>query len=201
MSNEVPTGDGVAFAFCEMFALAFAFDGVSALLEGKSPGIIVGCVVIAVLFFFVGIKWPSLKRVLTWKGLERLGTNGRLRAGLGLAFLALGCGLATLYHYHYKTYSYNRNATLKLVTDRSFRSEKVLIDGKEFRNCTFDNVTIVYNGTAPVRMIGNSFSGDLIMTTDNPAIGSAEGVLSGLGFMPKVYRISDEPIRLKRSEP
>lgn len=201
MSNEVPTGDAVAFAFCEMFALAFAFDGVSALLDGKSIGTILACVFIAVVFFLVGVKWPSLKRGLTWKGFERLGTNGRLRAGLGLAFVALGCGLALLYHYHYKSYSYNRNASLRLITDKSFRSERVVIDGKEFRDCSFDNVTIVYNGTAPVKMIGNRFSGDLIMTTDNPAIGSAEGVLSGLGFMPKTYRISDEPIRLKRSAP
>src|SRR6266550_3454220 len=37
----------------------------------------------------------------------------------------------------------------KEVVRKTFQHERVIIDGQSFLSCAFDNVTLVYNGTAP----------------------------------------------------
>jgi hypothetical protein len=61
MSNEVPTGDGAIFAFLEMVALAFAFEGTSALLRGEPWSTCIPAYCAAIILFLAGIKWPWIK--------------------------------------------------------------------------------------------------------------------------------------------
>jgi hypothetical protein len=114
-----------------------------------------------------------------------------------LMLLALLMTAYDVYDRH-ATPHFDRAAKLELVTDKAFRNERVNIDGKEFRNCTFDDVSLVYNGHAPVMMVGDTFRSTLMITTDDPSVGSTIGILSALGFMPGVTKYSDEPITIRK---
>ena len=68
MADEVPTGDKAVFAFLEMIALAFAFEGTSALLNGLGWQIWAESYLGAAAFFVAGLKWARLKAFLGIKG-------------------------------------------------------------------------------------------------------------------------------------
>jgi hypothetical protein len=59
-SDDVPSGGKAIFAFCELFALAFAFEGASAYLNEKPWPTVTRAAVLATLFFFAGLKLPAL---------------------------------------------------------------------------------------------------------------------------------------------
>jgi len=50
----------------------------------------------------------------------------------------------------------------------TFKDETVVLDGNEYRNCTFNNCEIVYNGKAHVALNGITFN-DCRWTFDGPA--------------------------------
>ena len=58
-SDAPPAGDKAVYAFLELFALAFTFEGASALLRGESLWRIVGAWLVAIIFFIAGIQWPK----------------------------------------------------------------------------------------------------------------------------------------------
>ena len=60
-----PAGNKAVYAFLELFALAFTFEGAAALLRGESVWKIVGAWIVAIFFFIAGIKWP---RIRLWLG-------------------------------------------------------------------------------------------------------------------------------------
>lgn len=68
MADEIPAGDKAVFAFLELFALAFAFEGAGSLLRGEPFWRVIGAWVLTAIFFVAGIKWPSLRK--------RFGTPG-----------------------------------------------------------------------------------------------------------------------------
>jgi hypothetical protein len=62
------------------------------------------------------------------------------------------------------------NPRFKLVTGRNYINETIEIDGKSFRDCSFEHVTLMFRGIAPSEMIGtNRISGGLSVNTDHPA--------------------------------
>lgn len=63
-TGTLPTGNGAVFALFEMFALAFAFEGTTVLLSGRSSIKVAGAYIAAVALFFAGLKWSSLKSSL-----------------------------------------------------------------------------------------------------------------------------------------
>jgi hypothetical protein len=71
MADEVPSGDKAVFAFLELFALAFAFEGAGALLRGDPLWRIIGAWVLTAILFVAGIQWPALKKRI---GTSRIGT-------------------------------------------------------------------------------------------------------------------------------
>lgn len=73
------------------------------------------------------------------------------------------------------------------VKNRVFRNTEVIMDGKSFVDCTFENVTFQYNGTAPVDMIGNKIIGTRVISSKNPGIQMTVKILrEGILFMPDV---------------
>jgi hypothetical protein len=50
----------------------------------------------------------------------------------------------------------------------TFTNERVVLDGNDYRNCTFTNCHMVFNGTAPVSLHGISFI-SCQWTFDGPA--------------------------------
>ena len=49
------------------------------------------------------------------------------------------------------------DASLKQIYHQPFKNETVDLDGFDYVDCTFDNVTFRYNGTAPSRMTDSHF--------------------------------------------
>jgi len=70
MSDEVPSGDKAVFAFLEVIALAFAFEGVAALLRGEVRSFILSLIG-AVFFFVAGVKWPWIRGILAGLGISK----------------------------------------------------------------------------------------------------------------------------------
>ena len=52
--------------------------------------------------------------------------------------------------------------------DETFTNQTVVLDGNDYRNCTFTNCEIVFNGTASVSLKGISFN-NCQWTFDGPA--------------------------------
>jgi TolB-like protein/tRNA A-37 threonylcarbamoyl transferase component Bud32 len=56
-----PTGNKAVYAFLELFALAFTFEGAGAMLRGEPLWRVVGAWLVAVVFFVAGIQWPRIR--------------------------------------------------------------------------------------------------------------------------------------------
>ena len=70
-ADAPPAGDKAVYAFLELFALAFTFEGASALIRGESLWRIVGAWLVAIIFFIAGIQWPKIR---VWLG-QRFGSK------------------------------------------------------------------------------------------------------------------------------
>jgi len=55
------------------------------------------------------------------------------------------------------------------VVGKTFRNEKVVLDGYSYSNCKFYNVTFVYNGTTSIQLSNNEIHGAWL-ASDNPAV-------------------------------
>jgi hypothetical protein len=66
LPDDIPTGNKAVFAFLEMVALAFAFEGVSAWLNGKPWNVCGESILGSLLFFLAGIKWPWIRHRLSY---------------------------------------------------------------------------------------------------------------------------------------
>jgi hypothetical protein len=49
-----------------------------------------------------------------------------------------------------------RNPQWRIVSGHTFHNEAVVIDGKSFRGCRFVNAKLVFHGTAPAELVGDS---------------------------------------------
>lgn len=73
-------------------------------------------------------------------------------------------------------------APTKFIAGKHFLNEKVPLDGISYRNCTFQNVTFVFNGTHAFEFTGNTINGAQIVS-ENPAINGTLMLLRGIGFL------------------
>lgn len=104
-----------------------------------------------------------------------------------LLFALLATSIATLgvgvYRLRYTQPPFDSETPLTIVAGKTFRNERVELDGKEFRNCTFMNVKLVYNGRARAALIRNEFVNPPVLTSDNPAIDVAASLIIGVQEM------------------
>lgn len=57
------------------------------------------------------------------------------------------------------------------INNRAYVNESIELDGKSFRDCSFENVTFMFRGTAPAEFLGNTrVEGGFSLNTDDPAI-------------------------------
>jgi hypothetical protein len=111
-----------------------------------------------------------------------------IAASLFVTLLVAGVSL----FYPRYPFIFNKNAKLELVENKTFSSEVVKLDGKEFRDCTFSFVTFQYDGTTPIKMEHNTFSGGYFkMATNNPSVLAAWLVAKGFG-VPSTAGVLDE---------
>ena len=67
-----------------------------------------------------------------------------------------------------------------LVSRKVFRNEEVLLDGHDYENCDFYNVTFVYNGTTPIQAGNSSIFGSMQFKTKNPIVNAT--LIMTIGF-------------------
>lgn len=119
MADELPTGDKAVFAFLEMFALAFAFEGVSRLLDGRY---LLGFLAlgISIVFFLAGIKWPQIK-LRTGKrfvvGLDRIANDSRYRTS-AILLIAFYIAISGLFYMHSLRSDLNKYVMPRSFTDK-----------------------------------------------------------------------------------
>lgn len=77
---------------------------------------------------------------------------------------------------------------------RSFQNEAVLLDGRKFSNCTFSNVTFVYEGTAPFEFNGKpNLTGTVSIESGNQIVKQTFNMFNNLGLtMPG--RVINKPL-------
>jgi hypothetical protein len=68
----------------------------------------------------------------------------------------------------------------QVVYGQHFHNEEVVLDGKKFDHCTFENVTLIYHGTAPAELIDIQTAGSIMMRTDNDAIKTFVNIDTGM---------------------
>ncbi|MCO6419679.1 hypothetical protein JYK14_26435 [Siccirubricoccus sp. KC 17139] len=68
------------------------------------------------------------------------------------------------------------------IIGKTFRNERVILDGYSYVRCKFTNVTFVYNGTTPVQLSNNVIQGCFV-ASDMAAISGAWALLKGLNFI------------------
>jgi hypothetical protein len=62
-----------------------------------------------------------------------------------------------------------RNPEWETVVGKSFKNEEIILDKKRFWNCTFDNVTLRFNGEGPVEFMGGcNFAPNMILASNSP---------------------------------
>jgi hypothetical protein len=75
-----------------------------------------------------------------------------------------------------------KHSNLVEVRGRTFRNEKVLLDGYKYTDCVFENVTFVYGGTGATELSHSTMKG-FAFQPGSPAVGSTVKILGGLGML------------------
>jgi hypothetical protein len=80
---------------------------------------------------------------------------------------------------------------IEAVVGKKFKNETISVDGQSYRNTTFENVTLLYNGVAPWEFAtGVVFKGDITLRTENPSIFFYERLAMTLRNHPHLRRVS-----------
>jgi hypothetical protein len=70
-----------------------------------------------------------------------------------------------------------------VIQGQEFNNEVVDLDGKQFLDCIFTNVTFKYNGTAPFEMHHIQLNGTRWIDTDNERLARMLALLKALGMI------------------
>jgi hypothetical protein len=75
--------------------------------------------------------------------------------------------------------AFDPNAKLEQIFKKIYHNQAVILDGKEFVDCTFDNVTLFYQGDAPFLLTDAHFpaGSHVRFGSNNPAIKIAAGLI------------------------
>jgi len=113
VADTVPSGELALFGFFELLALAFTFEGVSALLSGRPWTIWAPAVSAGILFFLIGVKSRWIRDKLTSIDWARWGR--RVDRVLMAVRICLGLGVIAFAYYawhevHFARLEYQRIA-------------------------------------------------------------------------------------------
>lgn len=82
--------------------------------------------------------------------------------------------------------------SLQQISNRTYKDETVMLDGRFFFNCTFDNVLFAYNG-GKVTMSGVSITNLRGFVSPRSEIINIMNVLKGLGVVNKNFSYREMP--------
>jgi len=69
------------------------------------------------------------------------------------------------------------------IAGKHYFNERVVLDGKSFKDCYFTNVTFVFNGTKPFSLTDSHFIGRPVATSENPVVMGSFVFLRGLAVL------------------
>lgn len=98
-----------------------------------------------------------------------------------------------------ETFAFRRDANIELITHHKFSNEVVVLDGFEYSDCDFTNVTFKYNGTTSIKFHDSQIHGPFRIRTENPTVTGTAVLFIGLGMIspdiPLVSGPEDKPVR------
>lgn len=140
--------------------------------------------------------WGGVAVRNIWRWLRRKRAKDGRQAGGSWLSVAVLAGLLLSSISVYFSYSschgithFSNDQKLTEVRGRTFENERVILDGNRYTHCTFKNITLVYNGTAPFGLDNNTFIGGQLYT-DNDAVLATMALLKGMGILPPQFQIS-----------
>jgi hypothetical protein len=74
--------------------------------------------------------------------------------------------------------NFREDYPLKEYRGKTYKNETVQIDGNNFIECTFDNVTFRFDGEAPFRFTNDHFTGKFSLTSNNPVVKATMALIS-----------------------
>lgn len=100
----------------------------------------------------------------------------------------------------HKTHNYRhpyiwtkKNLEIKEIKHHRFINQKVLLDGFEYNDCIFENVTFVYNGTSPIRLTYDKFYGNIQFATQSDIVAATCVFLKATGILSSKFAITYGP--------
>ena len=134
---------------------------------------------IIALIAVLGIDWRIFRKNVTMRPIR----SPRFRPALVLVLVIASLAMSSFgwYSVHHNSYFTNDwmgiDERWKLykkvdVWNKHYLNEAVEVDGHRYINCTFENVTFVYNATAPWEFTGASIVGSIHIKTDNRRLGA-----------------------------
>lgn len=99
-----------------------------------------------------------------------------------------------------KSFTWNNTPPHIKVFGKKFVNEQVVLDGGIFRDCRFQNVTFIFNGTEEFQFSDNHIIGSINMATVNPAVFSTILFMKGLGALSETFKL-DLPPGMKVESP
>jgi hypothetical protein len=100
---------------------------------------------------------------------------------IAIAIGAYGVGLRSVKQSTFPTWPETYKP--EVVNGKTFRNQEVFLDGKSYTNCTFENVTFVYDGTTPLMFNNNHMVEPLQFKTNNPSVFGTMLMIKGFGLM------------------
>ena len=132
---------------------------------------------------------------MDWKLVgSRVSLSSQTRQMILLSLVAGSLFMCALGWYRLSTRSstYSSDMSkLKSVRGRVYINEEVPLDGFDYRNCTFTNVTFVYQGTGVFNVSSNTISGTRLIKSGSAAVMSTVALLKGLGILRADFPVMD----------
>ncbi|HEV8415588.1 MAG TPA: hypothetical protein VGQ49_18510 [Bryobacteraceae bacterium] len=99
-----------------------------------------------------------------------------------LALLLTWGGIGYDYYDRHHNEAFQDIPAAEVKMRQSFKNKEVPLDGIAYVECTFENVTFVYNAKRPYQLIGNRFQGTNNLRSDSKGVVATIGLLKGLGL-------------------
>jgi len=144
------------------------------------------------LFVFAALGGiGGLAAALAWAGITpqqvfnrspTMAPRWKLFIALSLFALSFLCSALALYLAMHQQ-PYFSDAITETIEGRSYVNEEVVLDGRKYVDCTFENVSFRYNGKASFQFMHNIVRGTYRISSGNPAVGVTVGLLKGMGML------------------
>jgi len=151
---------------------------------------------ILIVISLTGGTWQAINEWRAKKGKPRLKLEPTYIVILGLVIALTGViwqwrGGLTIYN-SIQTHPLNwpNPYNPKQIINQTFENQEVVLDGFSYIDCTFHNVTFVYNGTTPIQFNNNKVDGIVRYRTDSQPVSGAIAWMKGFNLMK-----SDVPVR------